>query len=320
MGVLACDLPLQLAWDEGLALVGVEGSFADGSRPRTGMPLAEALGVEPGAARALDHRARDGGGVEFVRSAVAGERRWLRLSLEAAGAVARARVLDLDALLEGAPPLQISALSSSLSHELRNPLSSVKMAVQTLARNEGLSVRDRRRLTIAQREIRTLERMLWLLSEYGREDALSVEGWALGDLVRQSLELIEPELVERHLVPRLESIPELPRVRADAVRLRPVLGQLLLNVAAALPDGGVLEARLDPSPRGAALRVVDAAASLQPGEEERIFEPFGSRLARGAGLTLAALRRVLQQQDGEVTAGPAAGGGITFTLDFARAH
>jgi signal transduction histidine kinase len=318
MGVSACDLPLQLAWDEGLTLVGVEGAFPDGSRPRTGMALAEALRVDPGAARALDHRARDGGGVEFVRSGVAGERRWLRLSLEPAGTVARARVLDLDALLEGAPPLQISALSSSLSHELRNPLSSVKMAVQTLARNEGLSPRDQRRLTIAQREIRTLERMLWLLSEYGREDPLAVEGWALGDLLRQSLELIEPELAERRIVPRLLSAPDLPRVRADAVRLRPVLGQLLLNVAAALPEGGELEARLAPSPRGAELRLVDVAASLQPGEEERIFEPFGSRLARGAGLSLAALRRVLQQQDGEVTAGPAMGPGIAFTLDFAR--
>ena len=320
MGASACDLPLQLSWDEGLALVAVEGAFADGSRPRTGMGLSDALGLEPRAAQALDRRARDGGGVEFVRSAIGGERRWLRLSLDLAGTLAHARVLDLDALLEGAPPLQISALSSSLSHELRNPLSSVKMAVQTVARNEGLSVRDRRRLTIAQREIRTLERMLWLLSEYGREDPLAVEGWVLGDLVRQSLELIEPELAERRIVPRLDGAPQLPRVRADATRLRPVLGQLLLNVAAALSEGGTLEARLAPSPRGAELRLVDTAASLQPGEEERIFEPFGSRLARGAGLSLAALRRVLQQQDGEVTAGPAPSGGIAFTLDFARVY
>jgi two-component system, NtrC family, sensor histidine kinase HydH len=318
MGVSACDLPLQLAWDEALALVGVEGAFPDGSRPRTGMPLAEALRVDARAARALDQRARDGGGVEFVRSGAAGERRWLRLSLDAAGTVARARVLDLDALLDGAPPLQISALSSSLSHELRNPLSSVKMAVQTLARNEGHSPRDQRRLTIAQREIRTLERMLWLLSEYGREDPLSVEGWALGDLVRQSLEFIEPELSERRIAPRLESSPDLPRVRADPVRLRPVLGQLLLNVAASIPEGNPLQARLAPSARGAQLRLVDAAAFLAPGEEERIFEPFGSRLARGAGLSLAALRRVMQQQDGDVTADPAPGHGIAFTLDFAR--
>src|SRR6185295_11888807 len=80
-----------------------------------------------------------------------------------------ASVVNMSALLEGAPPLQISKLASSLSHEIRNPLSSVKMAVQTLARNEGLSERDRRRLTIANREIRTMERMLWLFSEYGRD-------------------------------------------------------------------------------------------------------------------------------------------------------
>jgi signal transduction histidine kinase len=323
MGDPAWGLPLHIHWDEGLSLVSGDGTLPGCPPPTPGMSLAEALHVDPATARALDERARRGGGVEFIRgSGNPGEAaRWLRVGLAPAGAGMEARVHDLGALLEGAPPLQISRLSSSLSHELRNPLSSVKMAVQTLSRNDGLSPRDQRRLTIALREIRTLERMLWMLSEYGREAPLAVDAWSLPDLIQESAGLIEQDLAERSVRLELLGADGLPRVRSDAVRLRPVLAQLLLNVAASLEDGEPLLVALRRSDRGAEVELNDVHAALGPGDESRVFEPFGSRLARGAGLSLAALRRVLQQQGGEISAEAAMppARGVLFRLDFARA-
>ncbi len=322
MGDPAWGLPLHIRWDEGLSLVEGDGALPGCPAPAPGTPLAKALQVDADAARALDARGRAGGGVEFVRAGTPDSSRWLRVSMTPGGATTiEARVQDLGALLEGAPPLQISRLSSSLSHELRNPLSSVKMAVQTLARNEGLSVRDQRRLTIALREIRTLERMLWMLSEYGREMPLAVDTWVLPDLIQESAALIEQDLNERNVRLELAGTEGLPRVRSDGVRLRPVLAQLLLNVASNLTEGQPLAVTLRPSGRGAEVQLLDEHAALTPGEEQRVFEPFGSRLARGAGLSLAALRRVLQQQGGEVTALPAIppARGVLFSLDFARA-
>ena len=319
----AWSMPLRIRWDEGLSLLSGDGALPDCPPPAGGMPVAEALGVDPATARGLDARARRGGGVEFVRTAPgpAGTTRWLRVGLEQDGAAVEARVNDLGALLDGAPPLQISRLSSSLSHELRNPLSSVKMAVQTLARNEGLSARDQRRLTIALREIRTLERMLWMLSEYGREVPLSVDAWSLPDLIQESGGLIEHDLAERSIRLELVGGQGLPRVRSDGVRLRPVLAQLLLNVASSLGEGQPLVVTLRGSDRGVEVELLDEHAALESGDQARVFEPFGSRLARGAGLSLAALRRVLQQQGGEVTAvaAPAPARGVFFRLDFVRA-
>ncbi len=321
MGDPAWGLPLHIRWDEGLSLVEGDGALPGCPAPVPGTPLATALQVDAATARALDARGRAGGGVDFVRAGTPDSPRWLRVSMTPGGATIEARVQDLGALLEGAPPLQISRLSSSLSHELRNPLSSVKMAVQALARNDGLSARDQRRLTIALRETRTLERMLWMLSEYGREMPLAVDTWALPDLIQESAALIEQDLTERRVRLELAGAEGLPRVRSDGVRLRPVLAQLLLNVASSLTEGQPLAVTLRPSGRGAEVQLLDEHAALTPGEEQRVFEPFGSRLARGAGLSLAALRRVLQQQGGEVTALPAIppARGVLFSLDFARA-
>ena len=282
-----------------------------------GQPLASALGVPERRAVAIDQRARqERGGVEFVSARPSAEATVLRLQIGALDGDAFAWVMDMHALVAGAPPLQISRLASSLSHEIRNPLSSVKMAVQTLARNAGLSERDRRRLAIANREIRTMERMLGLLSEYGRDAAPNREQVPARALIQDALAMVEPELVERRIRVEVDEPADLPRVRVDAHRLRLVLAQFLLNVAMGLPEDSVLRVQLRAGNAGVFLEVTDPASAIPPEEREALFEPFGSRLARGAGLSLAALRRVLHSQGGDVRAEGLSGDGALFTLTF----
>jgi signal transduction histidine kinase len=286
-------------------------------------PLHAVLGISPERARELDALARQKGpAVEFLSAQLgAAEPVPLRLVLGLDEGEAAAGVLDLRAVLQGAPPVQISRLSSSLSHEIRNPLSSVKMAVQTLARNTGLSERDQRRLSIANREIRTMERMLWLLSEYGRDSTPALELQPPRSLVQEAITMVAPELAERRIEVRVEEPQEVPRVRVDAVRLRPVLAQVLLNVAMGLPEGGTVEVALLRTEGDGQVRMVlkDPAASLPPEERGTLFEPFGSRLARGAGLSLAALRRVMLNQGGDLSAEAGPEQGTVFTLTFAAA-
>ena len=327
-----------LAWSPQLVVTHAEGAceavFGAPADAVRGQGLARLFGVDAARAAALDASARGAGegghAVEFVthprvhagptgldpHEEQLGARTW-RLTLGVGPRGAEAGVVELRGLLAGAPPVQLSGLSSALSHEIRNPLSSVKMAVQTLARNAGLNDRDRRRLTIANREIRTMERMLWLLSEYGRDTQPVLDAQPLRTLVQESAALVAPELAERRNELLLEEDPDLPRVRVDAARVRPVLAQVLLNVALGLAEGDALTVRLRRAEGTALLELPDPSAALVPEEAERLFEPFGSRLARGAGLSLAALRRVIIGQGGDLRAEGGATPGVVFTLRFA---
>ncbi|MBE4748601.1 sensor histidine kinase [Corallococcus sp. ZKHCc1 1396] len=315
----------QLAWSPNLRLTRAEGDcdtvLRRAASTLVGSPLHTVLGITQERARELDARAReDRRAVEFVSTSFGGgpPPTYLRLVLGRDGDEASAGVLDLGAVLEGAPPVQISRLSSSLSHEIRNPLSSVKMAVQTLARNTGLSDRDKRRLTIANREIRTMERMLWLLSEYGREGAANLDSHPLRSVVQEATAMVAPELAERRIEVDVKEEADLPRVRVDPNRLRPVLAQVLLNVAMGLPEEGRVQVTLrQAAPGQVSLILDDPAAALPPEERGTLFDPFGSRLARGAGLSLAALRRVMTGVGGEVGAEGSAEPGMVFTLTFA---
>lgn len=315
---------VQLVWSPSLRVIRADGDCSTVLRrsPRelTDAPLHVVLGTTPERARELDARAReDRRAVEFVSARVSTEEPTpLRLVLGLEGGEATAAIQDLDGLLDGAPPVQISKLSSSLSHEIRNPLSSVKMAVQTLQRKTDLNDRDKRRLTIANREIRTMERMLWLLSEYGRDSVPRLDQQPLRNVLQEAHSMVAPELAERRIDLRVDEAPELPRVSVDLARLRPVLAQLLLNIAMGLPEDSHVEVQLRLGPSGQPLLVLkDPTAALPPEERDTLFEPFGSRLARGAGLSLAALRRVMLNQGGDISAEGTAEPGMVFTLTFA---
>jgi two-component system, NtrC family, sensor histidine kinase HydH len=281
-----------------------------------GRTLQEVLGVAPEMAAFLDEVARRtvSPAVEFFQGTLHGQPVLLRATLRTQEGRASMALLDMSEALTGAPPVQIAALSSSLSHEIRNPLSSVKMAVQTLARNTELSERDQRRLKIANREIRTMERMLGLLSEYGRDLPVRLEELPARALLQEAASLIQPELDERGIQLDLQEPQGPVKVRADVQRLRLVLAQLLLNVAMGLPESSRLEVRLTHVDGACHARVLDPAATVSPEERDKLFEPFGSRLARGAGLSLAALRRAVQSHGGNVEVEPTGEVGAVYTL------
>ena len=111
----------------------------------------------------------------------------------------------------------------------------------------------------------------------------------------------------------------LPRVLAEPARFRPVLAQLLLNIAMGQPTGAVVPVRLYADEAAIHLSVSDPASALPPDEQATVFEPFGSRLARGAGLSLAALKRAMLLQKGSVAASGGTLPGTAFTLTFCPA-
>ncbi len=316
----------QLEWAEDQRILRAEGAcervLGRTAAQLVGRPAREPLACTEAKMAELDAAARGPTRPEpvFLPFQRGEERTFLRAVLGHADGVARAAVVDLGAFLAGAPPIQISKLSSSLSHEIRNPLSSVKMAVQTLARHTGLSEKDQRRLVIANREVRTMERMLWLLSEYGRDTPPNLELVSLRALTLEAAALVEPELAERSLKVELNEDGHVPRVRADAARLRPVLAQVLINIAMGLEPGGAVRGEVRPAAgNGARLLLFDPTATLPPDERARLFEPFASMLARGAGLSLAALNRVMQGQGGTISAEPGDGtppAGTVYTLYF----
>ncbi len=198
----------------------------------------------------------------------------------------------------------LGRLAAGLAHEIRNPLSSIRMHVQILGRKPGVEPATRDLLLA---EIDRLDGVLTELLSWSRPGGLSVSDTDLGPLAVEALDLMMPQLSHRGIRVLREIAPA--PLQADRDRLRQVLRNLLANARDALGTGGTvtISTGIDGTDR-VFLEVADDGPGVAPEVKDRLFEPFVTGRADGTGLGLAIVKRIVEEHGGTVAAGSASPG------------
>jgi two-component system sensor histidine kinase KdpD len=215
-----------------------------------------------------------------------------------------------------------SSLLSSVSHDLRTPLSVIAGASSSLLENLDAPAATRRELltTIAE-ESRRLSRLLDNLLEMSRLEsgaaAPNMQWHVLEEIVGAALARTRHDLA-RHEV-RVHLPADLPLVRVDGILLELVFINLLENFARHCPPGSRLDISAHVDRSSLVMTWADNGPGLLPGTEDKVFEKFfcggfGPDGRRGSGLGLAICRAVLQLHGGTITAAARSGGGTQFTI------
>lgn len=215
----------------------------------------------------------------------------------------------------------LESFASDVSHELKNPLASVRSAAELLADVEDPADRERF-LTLVQREVTRMERLLTAVREIGEIDARleteSPEAVDLEALLREVVEGVRRRADKAEI--RLVS-PGVPvRVRARSERLLQVFENLLDNALGFSPAGGVVTVTL--AANGfASVRIEDQGPGIPESHLDRIFDRFFTYRpdephARDGhtGLGLAIVKAIVEGYGGTVTAGNREGGGARFEV------
>ena len=238
-------------------------------------------------------------------------------------ALAFNRMLDeLDGLrrelVQSATLSAVGELSSSIVHEMRNPLSSIKMNLAALEKKVADDPLHAELADIASRQVARLERMLTDLLHFGRPVTLALRRLEAGPLAREVLRYVEPAAAAAavSLEARLE--PEDGIVTADPEQLRRVLINLLENAIQATPAGG----RITLSIRGfevpgrdrVEIEVRDTGPGLDEAVAARVFQPFFTTRESGVGLGLAYVKKIVELHGGTIRAASPPEGGAVFTI------
>jgi signal transduction histidine kinase len=230
-----------------------------------------------------------------------------------------------EALLRSERLAAIGRIAAQITHEIRNPLSSISLNAEEL----GERAPEARELCDAI--VREVDRLAAITEEYLRFARLpkpQMQRADVNEVVRELLEFVRPELVAAGVGVEQRLSPELPRVLADVAQLRQLLLNLLRNAREAMPGGGSLRVSTTSaggagfagdgrSPQGGAavdIEVRDSGPGIEPSRLQRIFDPFFTTKERGTGLGLAMAQEIAQEHGGQLTCESTVGFGTAFTL------
>ncbi len=208
----------------------------------------------------------------------------------------------------------LGTFSAALIHDLRNPLSAVKMNLQMIERAGRVDRSDRESVEEAMRALERVFEGLTETLDFTRPLTLAVGRVDPAELGRLVVEECSVLAREHDVGLRMSNDGDVPTVRGDVFRLRRVLDNLVRNALEVAPAGSEVLVEVRTLDAGVELSVCDRGPGIDPKLRDVIFEPFVSTKERGVGLGLAIAWRVIELHEGRITAAARDGGGTCMRV------
>ncbi len=199
----------------------------------------------------------------------------------------------------------VGQVAAGIAHEVRNPLSGIKMSAQVLKRRLcDLDPAAEENVSIMLAEVSRLEVIIDDLLTFARPATLKAEPSDLNVVIAGVLDFMARQLEHAGIAVRRELAAGLPPVPLDPQRIRQVVLNLVLNAAEAMPNGGTLVARTRAAGREVVAELDDTGHGIPPELADRVFEPFFTTKRGGSGLGLGVSRTLVEAHGGRLTFEP----------------
>lgn len=216
---------------------------------------------------------------------------------------------------------EIARLAGALAHEIKNPLSTIRLNMELLAEDldEPQTPAQRRavkRIGVMQRECQRLQDLLDDFLNFAKVRRLNLQPTDLNAEIEETLEFFEPQAdaggveIVRYLA------PDLPRVLLDAESFRAAMINLLLNAMQAMPEGGQIVVRTTATSEQVVLQLIDTGCGMDEHTAAHMFEAFFSTKPGGSGLGLPTTVKIIEAHGGRIHVQTEAGHGTQFTIEL----
>jgi signal transduction histidine kinase len=211
----------------------------------------------------------------------------------------------------------IGKMAAHVTHEIRNPLSSIGLNIELLEEELGRVKVPAEARALLQSITREVERLELLSEEYLRVARLPSPRMEADDVAAAVSDIVafaRPEIARAGCAVTLSVEPSLPPALFDESQLRQALLNLLRNAREAMPDGGEIDVRVGAEGMSVVIDVSDRGGGIPEAIRARVFDPFFSTKGEGTGLGLAITRQIVEAHGGSIACEPRADGGTRFRL------
>ncbi|MEE8418365.1 MAG: ATP-binding protein [candidate division Zixibacteria bacterium] len=210
-------------------------------------------------------------------------------------------------------------MARKVAHEIKNPLTPIRIAVEDLRRaftesNPKFAEDfDRSTRTVLQ-EVQSLSKIVEEFSEFAKFPPPELAADDLNEIIRATLLLYGKELDGGLLRADLSSKP-IP-VFADRNQIKRAAVNLIKNGLEAIPTGGRVTIRTVSSDRTATLIIADNGPGLSPQSREHLFAPYFTTKPGGSGLGLVIVKKIVNEHDGRIKIGSSTEGGTAAVMEL----
>jgi PAS domain S-box-containing protein len=231
---------------------------------------------------------------------------------------------DLDSLESINTQLQVSErlaavgrITAGVAHEVKNPLNSMRLWLENL--KESLPDRDgaaQQAVNVLDAEIDRLDAVVKRFLDFARPMDVRLEPTQLAGLLREVLEVAQPQL-QRAKVEVAQLLPiGIPEVFVDRDLLKQAVLNLVLNAVDAMPAGGQLQLTLSRRGEMAEITVGDTGKGIPLEHRQKVFQLFFTTRPGGNGIGLASTFRIVQLHNGSINFTSEVGRGTTFRIEL----
>lgn len=207
----------------------------------------------------------------------------------------------------------VGQMTATIAHEIRNPLTALRGAVDLMRHEEPLPESLSMYVEVIQQEAQRLTEIAEEFLEFAKPFHLQIRPTPLKPLLQRVLMVQSPYLKSMGVRAALDAPDDL-EAPIDAGRIEQALHNLIQNAVQATPDGGIVTLRAQEQGDWVAIAVQDTGNGVPPDIREKIFTPFYTTRTRGTGLGLSIVKKIVEGHGGKTTLECPPDGGSIFTL------
>ena len=221
----------------------------------------------------------------------------------------------------------LGEMSAHVAHEVRNPLQKIKTGIELLGSSKPLVQRQKKILEGVTSGIDTLEKFVTQILEWTRSGKANIKAYSISNIIEGLLFNRADQCKVRGIEVNMSFDAEHDRIMVDGIQIRQLMENLIDNALDAMPEGGALTVSTSHVP-GYVFKnrirefssdmleicVADTGCGIEEEDLEKIFQPFYTCKARGTGIGLALVQKIVDMHHGEVTVLSRVGDGSRFLI------
>ncbi len=205
-------------------------------------------------------------------------------------------------------------MAAAISHELRNPLSGIKVAAEYLLHK----IKDQPEvidiIVNIHNEVIFANNIIANILEHARIGKPSLEKSSIKKIVEDAILTVAQQGSFNNIKIEKDISRDLPLLNFDPMQIRQVFLNLFINSAEAMIGGGTLSIKINQKADFVIAQVSDTGGGIEKSHMEKLFEPFFSTKVKGVGLGLAIAKEIIENHKGMIDVESKLGQGTTFTI------